>query len=116
MTRAYRVFGYIAIYYLGMPEEALLLQPTENDARLARRVMDNCLKGGNFGHANENCRHSAWQKVVYYVRYFRHLWSFRQLHPSEALWWPLAKIRRAIKGEVNVSEERSVLREHDNFS
>ena len=111
MTRAYRVFGYIAVHYLGMPEEDLMLQPTKKDVRLAHRVMANCLKGGNFGHANEKRRHSVGQKVMYYIRYFRHLWRYRQLHPSEALWWPLAKIRRALKGEVNISEERSAVKD-----
>ena len=109
LTRAYRVFGYIAIHYLGMPEEALLLQPTKKDVCLAHRVMTNCLGGGNFGHSVVKHRHTMGQKVMYYIRYFRHLWRFRRLHPSEALWWPLAKIRRALKGEVNVSEERSAV-------
>lgn len=109
MTRAYRVFGYIAVHYLGMPEEALLLRPTRKDVHLAHRVMADCLNGGNFGYAVVKHRDTIGQKTMYYLRYFRHLWNFRQLHPNEALWWPLAKIKRALKGEVNVSEERSVV-------
>lgn len=109
MARAYRVFGYICTHYLGMPSEALLQQPSKKEIDLAHRVMANCLHRGNFGHANAKRRHSAWQKILFYVRYFYHLWQFRQLHPSEALWWPLAKLKRALKGEVHISEERSAV-------
>ena len=111
LTRAYRVFGYIAIHYLGMPGKVLLLQPTAEDVLLAHRVMDNCLNGGNFGHAVVKQRHTMGQKAMYYIRYLRHLWSFRQLHPNEALWWPFAKIRRAFKGEVDISEDRSAVKD-----
>lgn len=109
LTRAYRVFGYICTHYLGMSKEALLQQPSEKEIDLAHRVMSNCLSGGNFGHANAKHRRSSWQKVMFYIRYFSHLWHFRQLHPSEALWWPLAKLKRALKGEVHISEERSAV-------
>ena len=71
--------------------------------------MADCLKGGNFGRVESNGRQTLWQKMTFYTRFLRRLWSYRQLHPSEALWWPLAKMRRALKGEVLISEERSVL-------
>lgn len=110
LTRSYRVFGYICIHYLGMPEEALMLQPTAKDIRLAHRVMADCLKGGNFGYADSNRRQSLWQNITFYTRFLRRLWQYRQLCPSEALWWPLAKLKRALKGEVHISEERSAVK------
>ena len=109
LTRAYRVFGYICTHYLGMPSEALMLEPSKKDIRLAHRVMADCLKGGNFGHAESNKRQSLWQNITFYTRFLCRLWRYRQLHPSEALWWPMAKIARALKGEVHISEERSVV-------
>lgn len=109
LTRSYRVFGYICIHYLGMSADALMLEPSEKDARLACRVMDNCLEGGNFGHARSISRKTLWHSLNFYARFFNHLWRYRQLCPSEALWWPLAKIKRALKGEVNISEERSAV-------
>jgi len=111
LTRAYRVFGYICTHYLGMPSGALMLEPSKKDIRLAHRVMADCLKGGNFGHAESNKRQSMWQNITFYTRFLRRLWSYRQLHHSEALWWPLAKLKRALKGEVHISEERSAV--HD---
>lgn len=109
LTRAYRVFGYICTHYLGMPSEALMLEPSKKEVRLAHRVMEDCLKGGNFGQAESNKRQSMWQNITFYTRFLCRLWSYRQLHPSEALWWPMAKIARALKGEVHISEERSVV-------
>lgn len=109
LTRAYQVFGYICTHYLGLPEEDLALRPTDREIHLAHRVMADCLKGGNFGHAESNRRQTLWQKVTFYTRFLRRLWRYRQLHPSEALWWPLAKMKRALKGEVSISEENSAL-------
>lgn len=109
LTKAYRVFGYICTHYLGLPEEDLILRPTGEEVRLAHRVMADCLSGGNFGHADSNRRQTLWQKVTFYTRFLRRLWRYRQLHPSEALWWPLSKMKRALKGEVFISEENSVL-------
>ena len=109
LTRAYRVFGYICTYYLGLSEEDIELRPTDREIQLAHRVMADCLKGGNFGHADSNRRQTLWQKVVFYTRFIRRLWRYRQLHPNEALWWPLAKMKRALKGEVFISEERSAV-------
>lgn len=109
LTRSYRVFGYICVHYLGMPEETLLLKPSAKDIRLAHRVMADCISGGNFGRAESNRRQTLWQNITFYTRFFSRLWRYRQLCPSEALWWPLAKISRALKGEVNISEERSAV-------
>lgn len=109
LTRAYRVFGYICVHYLGMPEETLLLKPSAKDIRLAHRVMADCISGGNFGRAESNRRQTLWQNITFYTRFFSRLWRYRQLCPSEALWWPLAKLKRALKGEVHISEERSAV-------
>ena len=109
LTRAYRVFGYIAVCYLGMSEEALMLQPTNKDIRLAQRVMADCLRGGNFGRNDHDGRDTLWTSMTYYTRFFGRLLRYGTLHPSEALWWPLAKMKRALKGEVHISEERSAV-------
>ncbi len=109
LSRAYRVFGFICVHYLGMPNEALVQKPSDSEVQLAHRVMADCLSGGNFGQADSNRRQTLWQKIVFYTRFLRRLWRYRQLCPSEALWWPLAKINRALKGEVRISEEKSAL-------
>ena len=107
LTRSYRIFGYLCIYYLGLPKEDLLLEPNKKEKRLAHKVMDDCLKGGNFGYADSNSRSTFYENVTFYTRFLRRLWQFRSLCPSEALWWPIAKLQRGFKGEVNISEEKS---------
>lgn len=109
LTRSYRVFGYICTHYLGMPEEDLLVQPTAKDMRLAQRVMEDCLRGGNFGRSEAPSRDTLWDWLYFYTRFLGRLWRYRQLCPSEALWWPLAKIKRFLTGTVHLNEEKSVL-------
>lgn len=109
LTRSYRVFGYICTYYLGMPEEDLLVQPTTKDIRLAQRVMEDCLRGGNFGRSEAPSRDTLWDWLHFYTRFLFRLLKFRKLCPSEALWWPLAKIKRLLTGTVHLSDEKSVL-------
>lgn len=109
LTRSYRVFGYICTRYLGMPEEDLYLQPTAKDIRLAQRVMEDCLRGGNFGRSEAPSRDTLWHWMYFYSRFLFRLLKFRKLCPSEALWWPLAKVKRLLTGTIFISEEKSVL-------
>ena len=106
---SYRIFGCICVHYLGVPRDDLMLEPTPRDMRIAHRVMADCMSGGNFGRADSNSRQTLWQNVVFYTRFLRRLWSYRQVCPGEAFWWPLAKAERVLKDEVHVSEEKSVL-------
>lgn len=109
LLRSYHIFGYICVHYLGMPKEDLISQPTSRDIRIAHRVMADCLSGGNFGCEDSNRRQTLWENITFYTRFLRRLWTYRQVCPSEAMWWPLAKAERALKGEVHISEEKSVL-------
>lgn len=109
LTRSYRIFGYLCVHYLGLPEEDLLLQATEKEKRLAHKVMDDCLKGGNFGYAYSNPRVTLGQKTAFYARFLHRLWQYKNLCPSEALWWPIAKLWRAVTGRVSISEEQSAI-------
>lgn len=109
LTRAYRVFGLLCVQYLGLSPEKLMLQPTVGDKRMAERVMKDCLRGGNFGRNDHNGRSTLWNWLTYYVRFLHRLFRYRGLCPSEALWWPLAKLKRLFTGTVFISEEKSVL-------
>lgn len=109
LTKSYRVFGYLCVHYLGLPEEDLLHKVTGKEMQLAHKVMIDCIRGGNFGYADSNPRKTLWQNTTFYIRFLRRLWLFRGLCPSEALWWPIAKLRRVLKGEVNISEEKSAV-------
>lgn len=109
LKRSYRIFGYLCAYYLGLPEEDLLLKATKSERDLAHKVMDDCIRGGNFGHADSNSRLTLQENITFYTRFLRRLWKYRALCPSEALWWPIAKIWRAVTRQVSLSEKASVL-------
>lgn len=109
LTKAYRVFGQLCVQNLGLSPDKLMLQPTKADKRLAQRVMEDCLRGGNFGRNDHKGRATLWNSLTYYTRFFGRLMRFGGLCPSEALWWPLAKMKRYVTGTVQLSEEKSVL-------
>lgn len=109
LTRAYRVFGQLCVQYLGLSPNKLMLQPTKSDKRLAQRVLMDCLRGGNFGRNDHNGRATLWTSLTYYTRFFARLLRYGALCPSEALWWPLAKLKRYVTGTVQLSEENSAL-------
>lgn len=109
MTRTYRVIGTLCVRHLGLPSDRLMIAPTVADNSLADAIMKDCLKGGNFGRSDHPGRSTVWKWLRYYVRFLWRLIKFRNLCPSEALWWPLAKLDRFFTGTVYVSEEKSVL-------
>lgn len=109
LTKAYRVFGQLCVQYLGLSPNRLMLQPKKSDKRLAQRVMMDCLRGGNFGRNDHNGRATLLTSFTYYTRFFGRLLRYGALCPSEALWWPLAKLKRYVTGTVQLSEEQSVL-------
>ena len=109
MTRTYRVIGALCVRHLGLPSDRLMIAPMLADNRLADAIMKDCLKGGNFGCSDHPGRSTVWKWLRYYVRFLWRLIKFRNLCPSEALWWPLGKLYRLFTGTVYISEERSVL-------
>lgn len=109
LTKAYRVFGQLCVQNLGLSPDKLILQPRKSDKRLAHSVMKDCLRGGNFGRNDHKGRATLWNSLIYYTRFFGRLVRFGGLCPSEALWWPLAKLKRYVTGTVQLSEEKSVL-------
>ena len=109
MTRTYRVIGALCVRHLGLPSDRLMISPTTADYKLADAIMRDCLRGGNFGRSDHPGRSTVWKWLCYYIRFMWRLVKFRNLCPSEARWWPVAKLYRLFTGTVHISEERSVL-------
>lgn len=109
MIRSYRVMGALCVRHLGLPSDRLMLVPSNADNKLADAIMRDCLRGGNFGRSDHPGRSTVGKWLCYYVRFMWRLVKFRNLCPSEALWWPLAKLYRLFTGTVHISEEKSVL-------
>ena len=109
MIRSHRVMGALCVKHLGLPSDRLMLVPSNADNKLADAIMRDCLRGGNFGRSDHPGRSTVGKWLGYYVRFMWRLVKFRNLCPSEALWWPLAKLYRLFTGTVHISEEKSVL-------
>lgn len=110
MVRAYRIFGGICVEFLGLDETALLLPLTKSDRRLVHRVMLDCMRGGNFGRGEHRGRGTFFRWLSYYIRFVWRLIKYGAVSPSEAICWPLAKLKRFSTGTVKIKGDKSVLK------
>lgn len=109
LTRAYQVFGQLCVDYLGLSSEKLMINPTKRDKLMARNVIEDCMKGGNFGKEDHKGRDSFTNTISYYIRFFLRLIKFGSICPSEAILWPILKLQRFVTGKVHIDEKDSVL-------
>lgn len=109
LTRAYRVFGQLCVDYLGLSSGKLMLKVGNRDKCMARKVMEDCIDGGNFGKKAHDGRETLKTAITYYTRFFTRLIKFGYISPSEAILWPVLKFYRFITGKVHVEEKNSVL-------
>ena len=56
MLPAYRAFGCIAVSLLGLPAERFPFELTEKDGKWVHKIMQDVLKGGNFGKQNHQAK------------------------------------------------------------
>ena len=56
MLPAYRAFGSIAVSLLGLPAERFPFELTEKDQKWVHKIMQDVLKGGNFGKQNHQAK------------------------------------------------------------
>lgn len=109
LERCYRIFGYICVKYIGLAFEKLMIKPTKSDEQLAHKIIKDCIQGGNFGRNAHSGRKTFLNWISYYTRFILRLIKFYELNPSEALWWPLAKLKRLFTGTIIIRKEKSVL-------
>ena len=90
MDRPARVFGAIAVNYLGLPPEDLLLPYDKKDERYAARVIDDVMRGGNFGSSfnyNNQLPKNYWLKKLHtFKTSVKRSWLLRKVAPKEAYW------------------------------
>lgn len=81
----WRVFGALAVNYLGMPVEAMPMLNDNHNANLIRkaeRVLKRVMKSGNFGHNNDLSYRSKYSGLAYKtVAMWRRLVDFVSLVP-----------------------------------
>lgn len=93
LTRAARVFGVVAVEYLGLDKDKLPVVYTESDLKMGAWLMQDVWAGGNFGQFSEQNSprpkgywSGKWHTLMRVVRRSRKL---GRLAPSEARWFPV---------------------------
>lgn len=87
LTSEWKVFASLAVYYLGIPKEAMpMLDENDNEnekfKKKAEKVLKRVLKSGNFGHNNDLSYRSKYKGMNYkVVATWRRFWDFASLAP-----------------------------------
>lgn len=77
----WKVFGALAVDYLGMPEEAMPFYDAKFKEK-GKRVLKRVLKSGNFGHNNDLSYRTKYSGIKYkLVATWRRFWDFASLVP-----------------------------------
>lgn len=100
LDRTARIFGALAVKYLGMPEADLLLPFDRDDEACCDWLLDDIWNSGNFGRADTSRKLAP-------KGYWRHKWNsfklmirrnrkLREIAPSEARWKPVVAVTNLI--------------------
>lgn len=94
LSKAARVFGVVAVNYLGLPMEDLPIPYTKKDLETGEWLFNDIWQGGNFGKFDQNRKQRPkgyWSGKWYtFTRATKRCREFGSLVPSEARWYPFA--------------------------
>lgn len=103
LERAARIFGAIAVEYLGLPEEELPVRLQSGDRKLGEWLMEDIWRNGNFGHSNAGRKprpkgywRGKWHTFTTSMDRIRSLW---RVAPMEALWTPATMIDNVLQAQ-----------------
>lgn len=95
LLKACKVFEALAVNYLGLPKEDLILQYKPKDEKTAEFVMNDIWDNGNFGYSRERKRKKLKIAVISQFHTLFHktkrAFSFFRIAPYEVLWLPFIK-------------------------
>ncbi|MEL5896404.1 nucleotidyltransferase family protein [Bacteroides sp. GD17] len=93
LSKAARVFGVVAVRYLGLPAEDLPIAYTEKDLKTGEWLFNDIWQGGNFGRYTTKIKQRPkgyWRGKWYtFTRATRRCREFGSLASAEARWYPL---------------------------
>lgn len=91
LSKAARVFGVVAVNYLGLPKEELPIPYTEENLKTGEWLLGDIWQGGNFGQHDKQRKQRPkgyWRGKWYtFTRTGRRCRDFGALAPSEARWY-----------------------------
>lgn len=93
LSKAARIFGAIAVNYLGLPKEDLPVSYTPKDVEAGEWLLGEIWQGGNFGQHDLKVKRRPkgyWSGKWYtFVRAAKRCYDFGSLAPAEARWYPV---------------------------
>ena len=105
LTKSARVFGALAVKYLGLPKENLILPYSSKDEKVAEKVLEDIWYSGNFGFSGERIKkyHGNWVTVRLKNLYHgtKRAMELRKIAPSEAYWKPYKILNHFIKSRID---------------
>ena len=101
MTNAARIFGAMAVKYLGMPEDDLLLPIDDKDRRYGDQLLDDIWENGNFGYSKGRIRKlpKGWlrSRIYNFGLGISRLNKLYKVAPREAVWLPVWRFKNFLK-------------------
>ena len=96
LKNAARIFGALAVRYLGLPKEDLIIPFSEEDERVADLLLDDIMRVGNFGISGER----SWKKpknwfkarIFNFKNTLNRINRLRMIDPEGAAWLPFGNV------------------------
>ena len=104
LLRAAKAFGYIAVHYLGLPEDNLPFS-VKGMERAGEILLDDIFATGNFGQHDARIKprpKGYWAgKWHTFRRATKRCMKLRKFAPNEALWYPVTLIKGTVTIQIN---------------
>lgn len=104
LLRAAKAFGYIAVHYLGLPEDNLPFS-VKGMERAGEILLDDIFATGNFGQHDARIKprpKGYWAgKWHTFCRATKRCMKLRKFAPNEALWYPVTLIKGTVTIQIN---------------
>lgn len=101
LEKAARVFGALAVCFLGLPQEDLPIAYRKKDIPTAEWLLNDIWQGGNFGHYDQerqNRPKGYWKgKWFTFTRAIGRCYELGALAPREACWYPFVLIKHSME-------------------
>ncbi len=110
LYKAAKAFGAIATSQLGLPTDELPFILTPADHKLGAWLLDDILRGGNFGRSYDGLQqrpHGYWKgKLHTFLRAYHRCAELKTLAPGEARWYPFMLFLASLKTQFRLRLSR----------
>ncbi len=101
LSKSARIFGVIAVNYLGLPVECLPIPYNKEDVTTGKWLLEDIWNSGNFGQYNAKKKRRPkgyWSSKWYTITQMTiRCWNMRRLAPAEAFWYPIVTALHSIR-------------------